>query len=335
VARLVHILQVRVPRALSLLVAGVAVCAVPPANASAPLAAAAAASPRPAECSPSAPRGGAERVWDRARSPGLAAYCSALARGYARLRKTPEAALEAAAVAAKALPSRAAPQVLEARALVLLGRYAVAWERFSAVRSKARRELEVPAALHDFAIAASATEHASEALAAYRALVPRAGLLDETRRLRVLIEASMITMATGPATLDEAIGYLNEARRRAAHPGLEPLVLGALALALDRQGHTQQARGLLEETTLPKLLLPETEKDKARGPTKGLLREHVPLVPVVERDALAAILLERLNPDEAREHWKTFLAGPGGRGAWAEHARKKLTQLEAPRPRPK
>ena len=300
-----------------------------PASAGAPLAAAAGASPRPAECSSSAPRGGAERVWDRARSPGLAAYCSALARGYARLRRTPEAALEAAAAAAKTLPNRAAPQVLEARALVALGRYSEAWERFSAVRSRARRDLEVPAALHDLAVAASATGHAADALAAYRALVPRAGLLDEPRRMRVLVEASVITMAVGPQALDEASGYLNEARRRSTHPGLEPLVLGALALALDRQGHTQQARGLLEETMLPEqLLTSESEKDKSVRRGKGFLRDNLPLLPAVERDALAAILLERLSPDEARERWRAFLAGPGGRGPWAEHARKKLSSLE-------
>jgi hypothetical protein len=306
--------------------------AVRPARANAPLTAAAVASPRPAECSSSAPRGGAERVWDRARSPGLAAYCSALARGYARLRRTPEAALEAAAAAAKTLPNRAAPQVLEARALVALGRYSEAWERFSGVRARARRELDVPAALHDLAVAAAATGHAAEALAAYRALVPRAGLLDEARRMRALVEASVITMAMGPQTLDEAIGYLNEARRRSNHPGLEPLVLGALALALDRQGHTQQARGLVQESTLPEQLLPpESEKDKAARATKGFLRDNVPLLPAVERDALAAILLERLSPEEARERWKAFLAGPGGRGPWAEHARKKLSSLETPR----
>jgi tetratricopeptide (TPR) repeat protein len=315
-------------------VVGLAVLALAAgARAGAPLAAAAVASPRPPECSPSAPRGGAERVWDRARAPGLASYCSALARGYARLRRTPEAALQAAAAAARILPNQVAPQVLEARALVALGRYAEAWERFSGARSRARRELEVPAALHDFAIAASATGHAAEALAAYRALVPRAGLLDEARRVRVLLEASVTTMATGPQALDEAIGYLNEARRRSVHPGLEPLVLGALALALDRQGHSQQARGLLAETTLPEALLPgEGEAGSARA-AKVPLRNNLPMLPAVERDALSAILLERLNPEEARERWKAFLGGPGGRGAWAEHARKKQSALEAPRAR--
>jgi hypothetical protein len=154
--------------------------------------------------------------------------------------------------------------------------------------------------------------------------------------MRALVEASVITMGVGPQALDEAIGYLNEARRRSSHPGLEPLVLGALALALDRQGHAQQARGLLEETTLPEQLLPsESEKDKTAQPAKGFLRDNVPLVPTGERDALAAILLERLSPEEARDRWKAFLAGPGGRGPWAEHARKKLSSLETTRGKPR
>jgi hypothetical protein len=218
--------------------------------------------------------------------------------------------------------------------LVALGRYPEAWERFNGLRTRARRELDVPAALHDFAIAATATGHTADALAAYRALVPRAGLLDEARRLRVLVEASLATMATGPQTLDEAIGYLNEARRRSMHPGLEPLVLGALALALDRQGHPEQARGLLTETTLPEQLLPSSaDEDKATPPAKGFSRSNVPLMPAMERDALAAILLERLDPDEARQRWKAYLAGPGGRGAWAEHARKKHSALDSTRVR--
>jgi tetratricopeptide (TPR) repeat protein len=275
-------------------------------------------------------------VWDRARSPGLAAYCTALARGYARLRRTPEDALAAAQAAARALPNRAAPVVLEARALVMMRKYAEAWARFDGVRSRARRDLEVPAALHDLAVAASATGHSAEALGAYRALVPRAGLLDESRRVRALVEASSITMAMGPGALDEAIGYLNEARRRTSHPGLEPLVLGALALALDRQGHPEQARGLIQDVSAPEgLLVTEGEGDPAARAPKGSLRGHLPVLPESERHALAAVLAERLSPEEAREHWTLFLSGPGGRGAWAEHAKKKLSALTTPRPRPK
>jgi tetratricopeptide (TPR) repeat protein len=286
------------------------------------LPAAALASPRPAECLPTAPRGGAERLWDRARTPGLAAYCNALARGYARLRRTPEAALEAAQVAQRALPNRAAPRVLEARALVALGRHADAWQRFSAIDARARRELEVPAALHDYAVAASVTGHGAEALRAYRALVPRAGLLDEARRTRALIEASVVTMASGASALDEAIGYLNEARRRNPQPGLEPLVLAALALALDRQGHPQQARGLIAEVTAPEALF---------SSAKGAANDAMPVLPALEQSALIAMLLERFSPEEAKERWTAVAAG----GSWSEHAKKKLVQLDGPRARSK
>ncbi len=318
-------------RRLPLLLAVLTLAALPGAANASDLAAAALASPRPVECLPSAPRGNAERLWDRARTPGLAAYCSALARGYARLRRTPEAALEAAQAANRALPNRAAPRVLEARALVALGKHAEAWERFSGVDARGRRELEVPAALHDYAVAATVTGHGPEALRAYRSLVPRAGLLDDARRVRVLIEASLVTMASGPAALDEAIGYLNEARRRSQQPGLEPLVLGALALALDRQGHPQQARGLISEVTAPEGLFDE---QSAAPAAKGPARDAVPVLLPGERQALAAMLLERLSPDEAKQRWNAFIAGAGARGPWADHARRRLQLLEGSRARP-
>jgi hypothetical protein len=159
--------------------------------------------------------------------------------------------------------------------------------------------------------------------------VPRAGLLDDARRDRALIEASVVTMASGAAALDEAIGYLNEARRRNPQPGLEPLVIGALALALDRQGHAQQARGLVAEVAAPEALLDPAQASKT--PARGA----VPVLPPPELLALGAMLLERLSPEEARQRWSAYVAGAGSK-PWAEHARKKLAQLEAsPRARSK
>src|SRR5688572_7156845 len=198
------------------------------------LRAAAASSSRPLECTPRSVRRG-DRVWKQAREPGVERYCDFLARGYARLRRDPKASLEAANAAEKALPGRAAPQILRARALLAAGQSADAWAAFGRAHTISRRSVDVPATLHDFAVAAVRTAHFDDAARAYRALVPRAGLLDDgVRRQRVFVEAASVVMGRGGESLDEAIGFLTEARRRGSTPGVSGFVLGTLALALDR-----------------------------------------------------------------------------------------------------
>src|SRR5262245_43857998 len=104
------------------------------------LSAAAAASPRPEECVRRA-AAGREALWQRARTPGLDAYCDALARGYSRLRRTPELSLEAALAADKALPGRSAPSVLAGQALLRLGRHKEAWQSFERAQARSKRAL--------------------------------------------------------------------------------------------------------------------------------------------------------------------------------------------------
>src|SRR5687767_7725658 len=86
------------------------------------LSGAAAASPRPPECRAGA-RLTASELWSRARVPELTRYCDALARGYARLGRSPSDALAQADRAERALPARAATWVLKGRANYALGRF--------------------------------------------------------------------------------------------------------------------------------------------------------------------------------------------------------------------
>ena len=296
------------------------------------LTAAAAASPRPPECVRGA-AAGREALWQRARTPGLDAYCDALGRGYSRLRRKPELSLEAALAADKALPGRAAPSVLAGQALVRLGRYKDAWQSFERAQARAKRALEAPAALHDLALAAELSGQHEQAREAYRALVARAFLLEEgLRRQRIYVEAAMLMMGAGPDGLNEAIGYLSEARRRGLPPGFSPYVLGALALALDRQGHPDEARGVAGEAGGPWALAEAAEPEE--GASEGARKQsspssaQTPYLPDGEIHAMIAILAERGDPALAREKWQAFLASAGGRGRWAEHARKKLSKLE-------
>lgn len=268
---------------------------------------------RPKEC------GGASRTagnrWERAKAPGLERYCDVLAKGYARLRTAPNDALALSGEALRLMPAEAAPEVLAARARVTLGAFADGFAAFERARALSPSGLESPGALHDFAIAAEKTGHVREALDAYRALAPRTGLYDDPREaLRVLIEGATLAMTEGPDHLTEAVGYLTEARRMPKLPELGPYLIGALALALDRQGRRNEAAGIAAELAGPSQL------ESERGADPKLTR-HQPVLPAGELDAMIAILAERRDRDLAIERWQSYLDGPGGKGPFAAHAR--------------
>jgi hypothetical protein len=290
------------------------------------LLAAAAASPRPKECSSlaHAARARASHVWEQARRPGIGEYCDLLARGYASLGRSPETALEAGARAARIMHGRAAPLVLEARAELALGGTDRAWKLFSSARAADKRSTEAPEALHDFAVTAERTGHVREALAAYRALVARADMLESALcRERVYVEAAALAMQQGASGLNEAVGYLSEARQRSIPPGFEDYVLSALALALDRQGSSDEASGVAAEV--------ETTADlraalKAPGARSGTAEcAGAPVLPPGELHAMIAIVAQRQDADLAREQWSAYLAS--AHGAWTGYAKKKLAAL--------
>jgi tetratricopeptide (TPR) repeat protein len=299
------------------------------------LVAAARSGGRPEEC------GGAIHSragrWERARYPGLGPYCDALAKGHALLRTAPDQALNEAATAENALPGRSGPLVLAGRAQVALGAYEDARERFARARAISKRSVEPPAVLHDLAVAELYTGHAAEALAAFRELVPRAELLgDERAELVVLVEACVVAMSQGEATLPEAIGYASEARRRTPLPGLGDAVQAALALALDRSGRVAEAAGVAAESSGPWAL--EAERDRrAKSPLTAV--GVVPMLPKPELDAMIAILAEKRDRDLALERWGSYLAAPeGAKGPFAAHAtahRAALLRGHGPAPRPR
>ncbi|WP_437755645.1 hypothetical protein [Sorangium sp. So ce1389] len=235
------------------------------------LVAAAAAAGRPPECSARSSRAIARgpSVWERARAPELPRYCDLLARGQAQLGDNPEAARESARVADQILPGHAAPQVLLARAALALGSAEDAARAFDRARRIDPRSVEDPHTLHDLARTLARTGKRDEAIAMYRALVPRIDLLGTAdHRALVLLEAAHLSMAAAGAgaptaaagaptaaagapgagaraDLDEAIAYLREARQRAQTQLARDVTL-SLALALDRAGDKAQADAALE-----------------------------------------------------------------------------------------
>jgi hypothetical protein len=287
----------------------------------------AAASPRPPECSASerSKSAGRSTLWQRARDPALAPYCAALARGYASLSTDPAAAKEAVGEAEAALPGRAATRVLAARALLASGDAEGAWKQFEAAGS-APWLFRAPEALHDRAVAASRTRHFTEAIALYRALVPRAELWDRpAMRARVCVEAAAHVMLGGPTALDEAIGYLSEARRAGAEPSLLPIVLGALALALDRQGRTALARGVAAEAGA-ETYLTNLESDSPGGASarQVALAQLLPVLPPGEFAAIVAIVADVHSQSLGRDHWQSHLELAGESSPWRAHAQAKL-----------
>lgn len=302
------------------------------------LSAAAAASGRPPECSSGSKRALAKgpSVWELARVPTLQRYCDLMARAHAELPTMPEAARKAAEEADRALPGHAAPAVVMARAALALGAIDEAARAFDRARSIEPRSAEDPSTMHDLARVLVKIGKREEALAVYRALVPRVDLLATVdRRVSVLLEAAHVSMASegaggAPPTadelvkgervrrashrarLDEAIAYLREARQRPPTQLVGDVLL-SLALALDRAGSREEADATMAEA----------ERAGARLHSGTL--EY--LATTEDRAALDALADESSDRAAAQKAWESYLAGPGGTGAWAAAARARLDAL--------
>lgn len=267
----------------------------------------------------SATTGGLSRrptIWQLARVPQLERYCDLVARAKAQLSTDPTAAAKSAKAAEDVLPGRAAPRVLLARAAFALDKVDDAAKDFEKARALDPRSVEDPPTMHDLAEVLRKTGKLDEALAIYRALVPRIDLLDSAEhRVSVLLEAAHVSMAvaakTPPSTpgsrpsLDEAIAYLREARQRPP-TGLTSDVLVSLALVLDRSGDRVQADAVLADARVP------AANGAAKLPYLAAAEDKVCL------DALTAA------PADAVKLWETYLAGAGGKGPWAAAARARL-----------
>jgi tetratricopeptide (TPR) repeat protein len=272
-------------------------------------------------------------IWESAREPSLARYCDQIARAQTQLAAQPEAAKKAAIEAELALPGRAAPQVVLARAELAQGGLDAAAQAFARARAIEPRSVEDPGTMHDLARVLARTGKRDEALAVYRALVPRVDLLGTPdRRVSVLIEAAHLSMAAeaagtaatpgdvgtkgARAPLDEAAAYLREARQRPA-TSLAGDVLLSLALVLDRAGLREQADAALVEAQR------SGDADRFRS-TSGKPRSPDYLAVPEDALAIAALAAEGRDRGEAQRGWEAFLAGPGGKGAWAAAAKARL-----------
>lgn len=275
---------------------------------------------RPPECGVNVRFG-----WERAKEPNLGRYCELLASGTTKLVEPVSASLvqqvpDIADEADRLVPGRASASVLKGRALLRLGRAEEALVAFREAKRRDDRALDDPVALLAWARASARTGRLADAVQAYRAALPRTSALAAAERAAASFEAGIAVMAEGPASIDDAIAMLRQARRD-AQDTMQVAAVSALALALDRAGQREEARAVLAERA-------HADVKALRGDTKvteALLDAGVRH----EVDALVAIALE--GDPGAKDAWRAFLDGPGGKGPWATHARDRLGNAPAPK----
>jgi tetratricopeptide (TPR) repeat protein len=269
---------------------------------------------RPAECGVQEGFRAANK-WERAKEPNLQTYCTLLASGTAKLVNAGALAKDVPAIADEAdklLPGRAAPSVLKGRALLKLGKPGDALAALKEARTRDDRALDDPVALLAWARANARTGHFEEAAQAYRAALPRTSALSTPERSAASFEAGMIVMAQGPKAVDDAVAMLRQARREAQDAMQIASVVG-LALALDRSGQKEEAKAVLGE--------------RVRSDAKAILSDPRIADALAdagvahEADALVATALEVTDPVAARDTWRRYVEGAGGKGPWADHAR--------------
>jgi tetratricopeptide (TPR) repeat protein len=257
----------------------------------------------------------AANVWERAKEPELRRYCDLLASGTAKLVGEATLAKDVLGIADQAdalMSGRAAPKVLAGRAHLALGNAAGAQKALEEARARDDRALDDPVALLAWARANARIGNLDEAARAYRAALPRTSALSAQERSAASFEAGMAVMSRGTETVDDAVAMLRQARRDAQDAMQIASVVG-LALALDRAGQRDEARAILAE--------------RIRGDVQPMLADERVVAALVdagvphEADALRAVALEVTSAPLAREAWRAFLAGGGGKGPWAEHAR--------------
>ena len=300
----------------------------------------AAASPRTASCRPQA-LSEEGRLWTQVQGGAARRYCLLLASGYARLTRTPRAALELSQKAAALAPSEIEPRVLEGRARLRLGEWELAYAALEKSVMAKGRPLGDVLSLRELGLTAVVSGQLPRAVEAYRALVTRVGFSNDPSFSRlVVLEAAAALMASGPSGLGDATLYLSDARRQAPVPGLDDLSTALLALALDRAGKVEQVKILerelegawaLERFATARYRARLSRVGSAPAAAVELPRfefsERAPLLAEGELHAAIACVATRSDPRLARAHLQAYLESPSGQGPFRDWARERLASL--------
>lgn len=276
-------------------------------------------------------------LWARTAGGAARSFCELMARGQIRLERSPEQALALADEAQKLLPGEGSPLVLGARALLRLGEFARAFERFDQSQRRQGQPFADAATLREFAVSAARSGRTEQAISLYRRLIPRSDFgYDPRFRRLVVLEAASLFAASGPAGLADAEVYLSEARRGAPAPGLEDLTSALLALVLDREGSLEQAQIVIEDIAGPwglERFLSPSEAARAEGlmlseeaPAEAPKEKFTPSSPSLaqgELHAALAVVAAASDPKFSRIHLRAFLERAAN-GPWSAWARAKL-----------
>lgn len=298
----------------------------------------AAASGRPRECG--AREGKKSRrkkptVWQRARVPELVPYCDLLAKAHVLIDSDPKAALDLAEKADTAWPGHAGSRVAQGRALLALGKPKEALDALEKAKDLDKLSVEEPKAMSAHARALVQNGRVAEGAALYRTMVPRASLLPERHRTRLLLEASLASMmdAGQPAARDEpkpdgqppplaqpltlaqrlgeAAAFIAEARSSEASASSGDVLLVA-ALIHDRAGDAEKANVALTEAGRI-VATPTSPESYVADPA--------------DAHALRALSLEATSPARAQQAWIQYLEATKSE-AFASSARARLAALK-------
>lgn len=263
----------------------------------------------------------AANPWERAKEPNLRRYCDLLASGTAKLVGAGSTVLvkEVPAIADEAdklLPGRASSSVLKGRAFLRMNQAEDARAALAEAKRRDDRALDDPVALLAWARANARTGHLPEAAAAYRAALPRTSALSAQERSAAAFEAGMTVMMQGKSAggVDDAIAMFRQARKD-AQDSLQIAAAVALALALDRSGQKEEGRAVLADrvhSDVRSYLVGDPRVREALSDAGA----------AQETDALLGYAIEGADAAGAKEAWRKYLEGAGGKGPWAEHARE-------------
>jgi hypothetical protein len=123
---------------------------------------------------------------------------------------------------------------------------------------------------------------------------------------------------------EDALAALVEAKRRDERALDDPVALLAWARANARTHH------LAEAALAYRAALPRTSALSAPRVVDALTVAGLP----EEKEALVAIAAEVVDVAAARDAWRAYLDGSGGKGVWADHARAHLGAGAAPVAKP-
>ena len=210
---------------------------------------------------------------------------------------------------------RASPSVLKGRAFLRMNQPADALKALEEAKKRDDRALDDPVALLAWARANARTGRRVEAAAAYRAALPRTSALSAQERSAAAFEAGMTVMMQGKAgAIEDAIAMFRQARKD-AQDSLQIASVVALALALDRAGQKDEAKAVLVDRVhaaeVKSFLIGDPRVRDALSDAGA----------AEETDALLGFALEAQDPAGAKEAWRKYLEGAGGKGPWADHAK--------------